>query len=397
MNFILFDDERYSKFLPLTYTRPVAEIRCGILTLQEKWEHIVGKKLHYKTIDYLQEKFPNEVAADNIFINSGLFPSKNLVEAILNLKSGECLIHENTLLAARMNETNANQFDISNTILNAQNILFKDEIMMLNNLWEIFSLNDQAIRDDFERLTQGRTSQPLSPTNQLIGNQLFIEEGAIVECSMINTSTGPVYIGRDAEIMEGCMVRGPFALGAHAVLKMGAKVYGATTLGEGCKVGGEVNNVVFLANSSKAHDGFLGNAVIGEWCNIGADSNNSNLKNNYEEVKLWSESKNSFIKTGLQFCGLIMGDHSKCGINTMFNTGTVVGVSCNIYGAGFPRNFIPSFSWGSATGFTEYQINKAANTATRVFARRNLEFNAIELRLFHNVYLQTAEQRNMYS
>jgi UDP-N-acetylglucosamine diphosphorylase/glucosamine-1-phosphate N-acetyltransferase len=296
-----------------------------------------------------------------------------------------------------MNEESAKQFDIANTVLNAHNIIFQDDIMVLNNLWDIFSLNDRAIRDDFQRLTQGRTSQPISSTNQVIGDQLFIEEGAKVECSMINTSTGPVYIGRDAEIMEGCMVRGPFALGSHAVLKMGAKVYGATTLGEGCKVGGEVNNVVFFANSSKAHDGFVGNAVIGEWCNIGADSNNSNLKNNYEEVKLWSESKNSFVKTGLQFCGLIMGDHSKCGINTMFNTGTVVGVSCNIYGAGFPRNFVPSFSWGSAAGFTEYQINKAANTAARVFARRNLEFDAAELRLFQKVYLLTAEQRAMYS
>jgi UDP-N-acetylglucosamine diphosphorylase/glucosamine-1-phosphate N-acetyltransferase len=397
VNFILFDDERYANFLPLTYTRPVAEIRCGILTIQEKWEHIVGIKLHYKTMDYLQEKFPFQTTADNVFINSGLFPSKSLTEAILNLKSGDCLIKENTLLAARMNEESAKQFDIANTVLNAHNIIFQDDIMVLNNLWDIFSLNDRAIRDDFQRLTQGRTSQPISSTNQVIGDQLFIEEGAKVECSMINTSTGPVYIGRDAEIMEGCMVRGPFALGSHAVLKMGAKVYGATTLGEGCKVGGEVNNVVFFANSSKAHDGFVGNAVIGEWCNIGADSNNSNLKNNYEEVKLWSESKNSFVKTGLQFCGLIMGDHSKCGINTMFNTGTVVGVSCNIYGAGFPRNFVPSFSWGSAAGFTEYQINKAANTAARVFARRNLEFDAAELRLFQKVYLLTAEQRAMYS
>jgi UDP-N-acetylglucosamine diphosphorylase/glucosamine-1-phosphate N-acetyltransferase len=214
---------------------------------------------------------------------------------------------------------------------------------------------------------------------------------------MINTNTGPVYIARDAEVMEGCLIRGPFALGEHAVLKMGAKIYGATTIGEGCKVGGEVNNSIFYANSNKAHDGFIGNAVIGEWCNLGADTNNSNLKNNYEEVKLWNEKRKTFVKTGLQFCGLIMGDHSKCGINTMLNTGTVIGVSCNIYGAGFPRNFIPSFSWGSANGFMEYQLAKASDTASRVFARRHLVFNDIEIKLLQTVFENTAEQRNYQS
>jgi UDP-N-acetylglucosamine diphosphorylase/glucosamine-1-phosphate N-acetyltransferase len=396
VNFILFDDERRQHLLPLTYTRPVSEIRCGIMTIQEKWTHVVGQKISYHTIEYLQEKFPVEISAENILINSGLFPDKELFESIITLKRGESLVKENVLLAARLNENEVRQFNIQDTLVNSTQKEYAHVPMLLNSLWDIFSMNDKAIKDDFKRLTSGKTSQSISSTNQVIGNDIFIEEGAKVECSVLNSNSGPIYIGRDAEIMEGCLVRGPFSLGSHGVLKMGAKVYGATTIGDGCKVGGEVNNVVFFANSSKAHDGFLGNAVIGEWCNIGADSNNSNLKNNYEEVKLWSEHKNTFVKTGLQFCGLIMADHSKCGINTMFNTGTVVGVSCNIYGANFPRNFIPSFSWGSAAGFVEYQINKAADTASRVFARRSLPFSAEEQRLFHHVYQLTAHQRSAY-
>lgn len=397
MNFILFDDERYHHFLPLTYTRPVSELRCGILTLHEKWEHVCATRVYYLTESYLQEKFELEITEDNFLINSGLFPDRELFEAILQLKPGQSLVKDNTLLATRCKREAAKQFSIQDTLVNSELISYPSTPMMLNNLWDIFSLNDRAIRDDFARLTQGRVSQVISDSNQVLGHELFIEEGAKVEASILNTLTGPIYIGRDAEIMEGCMVRGPFALGSHSVLKMGAKIYGATTIGDGSKVGGEVNNAVFFANSNKAHDGFLGNAVIGEWCNLGADTNNSNLKNNYEEVRLWSEYKKSFVKTGLQFCGLIMGDHSKCGINTMFNTGTVVGVSCNIYGAGFPRNFIPSFSWGSAAGFTEYQINKAADTASRVFARRGIPFSEVEQRIFGKVFAQTSEQRSSFS
>ncbi len=393
MNYILFDDERIHQFLPLTHTRPVSELRCGILTMRQRWEFILLQPVFNKTETYLQEKYPFYATNDNVFINSALFPSKELTEAIFTLKKGECIVKENMLLCARMNEEEAKQFDIHQTVLNLNTISFASPIQTLNQLWDIFGLNDMALREDYLRLTRGKISQPVSETNTILGDQLFIEEGARVECSLINTTTGPVYIGRDAEVMEGCMIRGPFALGAHGVLKMGAKIYGATSIGDGCKVGGEVNNSVFYANSSKAHDGFIGNAVIGEWCNIGADTNNSNLKNNYEEVKLWSEYKKTFVKTGLQFCGLIMGDHSKCGINTMLNTGTVIGVSCNVYGAGFPRNFIPSFSWGSANGFMEYQLSKAVDTAQRVFARRNLAFDEIESRIMAAVFERTNEQR----
>ena len=394
MNFILFDDDTYHNFLPLTHTRPVSEMCCGILTIAQKWEHYLKAKVSYKTALHLQEKYPFSANEDNLFINSGLFPSNELLEAISNLQMGQKLFKDNTLLAFRCNFDDANQFNIEEITSNSTDILYTSEVKILAQLSDIFSLNDWAIRDDFEQLTTGRESHALNSTNTIIGNQIFIEEGAKVNCSILNTDAGPIYIGKDAEIMEGCIIRGPLALGNHAVLKMGAKIYGATTIGDGCKVGGEINNSVLFANSSKAHDGFLGNAVLGEWCNLGADTNNSNLKNNYEEVKLWSESKKTFVKTGLQFCGLIMGDHSKSGINTMFNTGTVVGVSCNIYGAGFPRNFIPSFSWGSANGFTEYQLNKATDTASRVFARRNIEFDELEKKIMNHVFEVTKEQRN---
>lgn len=394
MNFILFDDERYNNFLPLTHTRPVSEMRCGILTIAQKWEHHLLVPMKYKTAKHLQKKYPFAVSQDNIFINSGLFPTKELIDAVLTLKPGQSLQKDNMLLATRCNQADAERFDIQEILINSELISFEPETKMLSQLWDIFSMNDWAIRDDFERVTNGRSSHSLNATNTLIGNQIFIEEGAKVTCSILNSDAGPIYIGKDAEIMEGCIIRGPLALGNHAVLKMGAKIYGATTIGDGCKVGGEVNNSVLFANSSKAHDGFLGNAVLGEWCNLGADTNNSNLKNNYEEVKLWNESKKSFIKTGLQFCGLIMGDHSKSGINTMFNTGTVVGVSCNIYGAGFPRNFIPSFSWGSANGFMEYQLNKASETASKVFARRNIAFDTTEQKIMNHVFEVTKEQRN---
>ena len=394
MNFILFDDERIHHFLPLTHTRPVSELRCGIVTMRQRWEAIFMQPVSSKSLDYLQEKFPLLLANDNVFVNSALFPSKELNEAIFTLKKGEYLVKENTILAVRLSEEEAKNFNLQEIALNHKGIAFTNELKMLNNLWDIFSLNDEMIRADFERMTKGKVSQALSTTNTLLGDNIFIEEGAKVECSILNSNTGPIYIARDAEIMEGCMIRGPFALGAEGVIKMGAKIYGATTIGPGCKVGGEVNNSVFFANSSKAHDGFIGNAVIGEWCNLGADTNNSNLKNNYEEVKLWNEYKKTFVKTGLQFCGLIMGDHSKCGINTMLNTGTVIGVSCNVYGSNFPRNFIPSFSWGSANGFMEYQLSKAAETATRVFARRNIPFDAIEQRLLAAVFEHTIAQRN---
>jgi UDP-N-acetylglucosamine diphosphorylase/glucosamine-1-phosphate N-acetyltransferase len=267
-------------------------------------------------------------------------------------------------------------------------------IKLLRHPYQIFSYNGDEIKRDFELLATDRQSHSLSDTNKVVGkNPIFIEEGCQIECCTFNTQDGPIYIGKNSLIMEGSLIRGPFAMGEKSVIKMGAKIYGHTTIGPGCKVGGEVQNVVFQANSNKAHDGYLGNSVIGEWCNIGAGTDNSNLKNNYEEVKLWSYIKEGFEKTGLQFCGLIFGDHSKCAIGTTFNTGTVVGVSANIFGSGFPRNFIPSFAWGGHSGFKTYQLPKAIETAERVMERRGLKLSDVDKKILEFTFLESAKYR----
>lgn len=391
-HFILFDDRR-TDLLPLTFTRPVADLRVGILTIREKWEKYLQASVTCLTEPYLQEKYPVLIGEDNYFINGSVLPDESLVKAVLELREGEYLVKASTILAAHLMAEQALHF--VNDISRAEHTVSYDgEIIQLRFTYDIFTLNGKAIEQDFRMLTKGRTSMPLSSTNGVTGiENIFVEEGARVEYAIINASTGPVYIGRDAEIMEGCMIRGPLALCDHAQLKMGAKIYGPTTIGPNCRVGGEVQNVVIWGNSNKAHDGFLGNAVLGEWCNIGADSNNSNLKNNYSEVKLWNYTAEKFLPTGLQFCGLIMGDHSKCGINTMFNTGTVVGVSANIFGAGYPRNFIPSFSWGGYQGLSVYPLPKALETAEKVMLRRNQQLTETDKKILQHIYLITEKYR----
>lgn len=393
MNIILFDDASRAKLLPLTFTRPVAEIRIGILTIREKWEKFLNVPSSTKTEEYLQEKFPLELSIDddNFWINASYLPNAKLVEEIRTLKEKEALL-EGTVVVA-VNTGKLREFDPT-TLDGFVKYSTHSKPMCIQHPWDIFSRNGDAIKADFDLITAGRKSHALSTTNTVIAEEnIFVEEGAKVECAILNASTGPIYIGKDAEIMEGSIVRGPFSLGEHSALKLGAKIYGPTTIGPHSKVGGEVNNSVIFGFSNKAHDGFLGNSVLGEWCNIGADSNNSNLKNNYAEVKLWNYEKERFIGTGLTFCGLIMGDHSKCGINTMFNTGTVVGVNANIFGAGFPRNFVPSFSWGGAAGFTTYKLNDAFEVAARVFERRGLTFDDREKNILQHVFELTEKYR----
>ncbi len=395
MNFILFEDKTRINLLPLTFTRPVADIRIGILTIREKWEKLLQSKTSSKTEAYLSKKFPLEFAidSDNIWINGSFCPNEKLIGEIKTLKPNELLMDSETIIAA--NTGNEKTFE-PETIVSFVKYESHAKAMRIEHSWDIFSKNGEAIVADFELLTKGRKSLALSKTNQVIGSEnIFVEEGAKVECAILNASTGPIYIGKDAEIMEGSIVRGPLALCEHAALKMGAKIYGPTTIGPHSKVGGEVNNSVIFGFSNKGHDGFLGNAVLGEWCNIGADSNNSNLKNNYAEVKLWNYEKERFLNTGLTFCGLIMGDHSKCGINTMFNTGTVVGVSANIFGSGFPRNFVPSFSWGGAAGFTTNKTKDAFEVATRVMERRGLVFNETEKDILMHVFELTEKYRKL--
>ncbi len=396
LNVILFDNETRDHLLPLTFTRPVCELRLGILTIREKWERHLDAKASYITQDYLSEKYPITISDDNLVINGGALPSEPLLHLITQLENNEALLQNEELIAARLN---AKQFE---RLMHDEEI---DELkgyevgdtpfLKVEKLWDLFTQNDQALNQDFLLLTKNRSSQPLSETNTVIGNrqQIFLEEGAKVEGATLNSNGGSIYIGQNAEIMEGSMIRGGVAICQEAVVKMGAKIYGATTIGPNSKAGGEIKNSIIIANSSKGHEGYLGNSVLGEWCNIGADTNNSNLKNNYADVRLWDYPTESFAKTGQQFCGLIMGDHSKCGINTMFNTGTVVGVFANIFGSGFPRNFIPSFAWGGASGFSTYQTPKAFEVAELVMQRRKKDFDSIEKSILHKVFEDTSKFR----
>ncbi len=386
MNYILFDDASRTQLLPFTLMRPVADIRIGILSIRTKWELYLGTKTSSKTTKYLREKFPIITSENMILINGSVLPSQDLVNSVMNLATHESLYSENILLARRINIEDI-EAPLNPDEEKFSKVLFDHPIIKIYFPWDIFSKNATAIKSDFEILTKGKTSKRLNPSNTKTGkNEIFIEGGAKVNGAILNTENGPIYIGNDAEVMEGCLIRGPFALCDNATLKMGAKIYGPTTIGPYSKVGGELNNVVIFGCTNKAHDGFVGNSVIGEWCNLGADTNSSNLKNTYEEVRVWSYAKERFIKTGLQFCGLIMGDHSKCGINTMFNTGTVVGVSANIFGPGFQRNFIKSFSWGGTHGITEYNIDKAIMVARAVFERRKMGFTDPDEKIFRHIH-----------
>lgn len=390
-NIILFDShDIHENLLPITFTRPVSDIRLGILTIMDKWKREFPEmNFSYLTIKYLQEKFELVSDDDSLFIAGNIIPDTELVESISQLNQNEALIKNNEVLAFRGNKDDFCKEHYE------KKIEYENRILAIKELYDIFMLNDEAIKIDFHKLTSGRASQPLSITNTVVGNpyfedgtsKIFIEEGAIVEGTFLNVKHGPIYIGKDVEIMEASAIRAPFAACEHATVNMGTKIYGATTLGPYCKVGGELNNVVMIGYSNKAHEGFLGNSVIGEWCNLGGGTTASNLKNDYSEIKLWNYNARRFLKTGLQFCGLIMGDHSKAGINCMFNTATVIGVGVNIYGSGFPRNFVPSFSEGSTAGYTDVSLVKFFAIAERMMSRRNKTLNETDRKIFEAIYL----------
>ncbi len=394
MNYILFDESIVrTNLLPLTFTRPVADIRVGILTIREKWEKRLKSTTSSLTDSYLSNKFPIVKEAENVLINGSICPNDEIVAAIKALKPNQTVVYNDTIIALHVTQEELDS--IGDTASEGiEEIQMSAAPVKIGHTWEIFSKNEIELIEDFHLLTKGRKSQKLSATNRLLGEEnIFVEKGAKVECAVLNGTTGPIFIGKDSEIMEGAVIRGPFALCEGAEVKMAAKIYGATTIGPFCRVGGEVNNSVLFGYSNKAHDGFLGHSVIGEWCNLGADTNTSNLKNTYDNVRLWSYGKQTFVNTHLQFCGLIMGDHSKCAINTMFNTGTVVGVSANIFGSGFQRNFIASFTWGGTAGHTNYSLNKAMEVAEIVFKRRRCSFNDIERELLSNVYNLTLKNK----
>lgn len=367
---IVFSDAQYwEDFLPLTFTRPIAEMRCGILTFSERWQKILGEtEISYFTENYLQQKFRKPEEKEGLFLVSNFLPTENVIQQIKDLKQGEALVYEDELIAAKINMKgfSLNQIERMTDI--------KEELVFFKTPKDLFTYNHKAIDFDFELLTKGRTSQELSSTNGFIGDKkdLFIEEGAYIEFSTLNTKTGKIYIGKNTEVMEGCHLRGPITLGESSKFNLGAKIYGATTIGPQCKVGGEVNNIIIFGYSSKGHDGFVGNSVIGEWCNFGADTNSSNMKNNYGNVRFWNYRTKSFEDTGLQFAGLIMGDHSKTAINTQLNTGTVVGVASNIFKEGFPPNLVENFSWGGFKDDERFKLDKAYEVAERAMARRNV-------------------------
>jgi UDP-N-acetylglucosamine diphosphorylase/glucosamine-1-phosphate N-acetyltransferase len=395
MKTILFDPPlTWQNMLPLTFTRPVCEIRIGILTIREKWEKHLEEDPGWLTQSYLQIKFPFNPGDDNLFINGSMLPEEGLLQELKSLEQGQALVAGESLIGLRLGRKEAEQFDPGQQGA-WERVEYSGPVLKIDYPWEIFAMNGQALKEDFRLMTEGRKSAALSSSNTVLGRaEVFLEESSRVECASLNTGNGPIYIGKGAEVMEGSHIRGPFALCDDSTIKMGAKIYGPTTIGPACKAGGEINNSVLFGYSNKGHDGFLGNSVIGEWCNIGADSNNSNLKNNYSEVRVWNYREAKFISTGRIFCGMVMADHSKCGINTMFNTGTVVGVNANIFGSGFPRNFVPSSSWGGAHGLSVYKLEKALEVASEVMQRRGIKLDSTDSSILSEVFNLTEKYRS---
>ena len=384
MNIIFFDEKEWLNLHPLTLTKPVSELRIGILTFRERWSKLLDGQFSFLAAEYLTQKFPLIYEEHNLFLNPAFFPNENLIQSIRNLKEKESIWIENQLVAAKVSLEEFNEKE------KLTQIQFEEEIVHIQHLWDLFTYNDKAIRFDFELITKGRKSQPISESNGIISPEnIFLEEGAIVEFAVLNAKEGPIYVGKNAEIMEGTLVRGSLALCESAKLNLGAKIYSGTTIGPHCKVGGEVNNSILMGYSNKGHDGFLGNSVLGEWCNLGADTNNSNLKNNYSEIKVWDYNAKDYIDTGLQFCGLMMGDYSKSAINTQFNTGTVVGISANVFDAGFPPKFIPSFSWGGGKNAGKFDLEKSYDAAERMMERRKKALSEEDKKIIEHIFQLT--------
>ena len=395
MHLLLFDDPAIRPhLLPLTYTRPVAALRCGILTVAEKWQHRLGSStVGYLTQPYLQAKFPaGEVAGPALVVNGAACPDDLLIQQVQALRPGQALYCGDTLIAACL----ADGSKVAELVQDGLEVTQAcEDVSLLERPWHLFLRNGAEIRRDFKLLTAGRTSQPVGDAHTIVyaPENVFIEPGVKIRAAILNAENGPIYLGLNSEVQEGAVIKGPLALGEGAVVNVGAKLRGDNTIGPYCKVGGEIGNSILLGYSNKGHEGYLGNSVLGEWCNLGADTNTSNLKNNYAPVKVWSHATHRFVDTGQTFCGLLMGDHSKAGINTMFNTGTVVGVGANIFGAGFPRQFVPSFSWGGTVGFETFKLPKFAEVAERVLGRRGLAYDEVEQDIITEVFRQTSGDR----
>jgi len=396
MHVLLFDDPAiWPHLLPLTFTRPIAALRCGILTIAEKWQRrLAAPSIGFLTQPHLQAKFPaGNVAGPALVINGAVCPDQLLAQQVQRLQPGEGLYDGDLLVAAHLADASQVAELIQDGLATSQEV--SESVTIVSRPWHLFLHNGAQIREDFPLVTQGRQSAPVGDAHTIVyaPENIFIESGVKIRAAILNAEDGPIYLGKNSQVHEGAVVKGAMALCESSYINVGAKMRGDNTVGPFCKVGGEVSNSIIMAYSNKGHEGFLGNSVIGEWCNIGADTNTSNLKNNYAPVKVWSHAKEHFVNTGQQFCGLLMGDHAKCGINTMFNTGTVVGVGANVFGAGFPRTFIPSFSWGGAHGFETFRLPKMAEVAQRVMGRRLLEYDETEQAIMAHVFEATAKDR----
>ena len=394
-NIILFDDESREQMLPLSYTRPVAELRTGIFTIRERWEKLLKGTASYITSDYLSQRFPMILEDDNIVINGAVMPNDRLIRVIEQLEPNEALMNDGDLIAARLNKFQFENLFRDESIEEIAGLDLADTpFIHLSYPWDLFLYLRATIEYDYQLVTKGRSSQVIPSHNQVLAlDNIFLEEGAQVTCSILNAQSGPIYIGKNAQVMEGAMIRGPVTIGEGSIIKMGAKIYGPTAIGPDCRVGGEVKDAVMLAHSNKAHDGYLGNSIIGEWCNLGAGTSVSNLKNNYSNIRMWDFTTQSMRDSGLQYLGMVMGDHSKSGIQTMFNTGTIVGVAANIFGEGYPPKFIPSFTWGGAAGLTTHRLEDALDTARKVVSRRDMDLSKEEEEILRNVFDLTKMHR----
>lgn len=386
MNIALADlSQHRTKLFPFTLTRPVADLRVGILTIKEKWEKYFNQSIDFLAVQELEAKYPKPAENLALMINGAVCPDSKLFEAIQGLDNREILRKGDVFLAAK---GSISPSDSAINLKGYKSVEYAENVTVINRSWDLFSNNKAQLMADFQLLTKGRTSQVINDPHTIVYEKenIFLEEGVDIKAAILNAEEGPIYLAKNSIVQEGATIRGPFALGENSRINMNAKIREGVTIGPNCKIGGEVSNSIVYGNSNKAHDGYLGNAVVGEWCNLGADTNNSNLKNNYEEVKVWDYEEEKFIGTGLQFCGLLMGDHSKTAINTMLNTGTTIGVSCNVFGSGFPRTIIPSFSWGGAQKTISYRLDKAVETAKKVLARKNIEWTEADQMIFKTIF-----------
>lgn len=385
MAIVLFDSVNRKALFPLTKTRSVAHLRMGICTMAERWQQLTGMSVYVHTEAYLQDLYGRPDTGEHVWIDAAVVPTPDLVDKIQGVSNGSCWADEKGLIVGKTSiaftDFNAAQSIQPFTLIHDHPLAERMEYP-----WQLMQWNDRMLRFDFERITHGRKSAAISSTNKTTGaDQIFLEEGVRMEHCIINASAGPVYIGRGAEIMEGTAIRGPFAMGEGSVVKMNSRIYGATTLGPFCMGGGEIKNSIMMGYSNKAHDGYMGDSIIGEWCNWGAGTSNSNLKNTAGMIKVWNEAANHYLDAGYK-CGVIMGDYSRTAINSSINTGSVIGVSSNVFGEGLLPNIVPDFSWGCKG--VKYRMDKVCTDIDNWKKLKNAALTEAE----KNILLQLHEK-----